>query len=52
MHLDGPDMKTYNVKRIIHEFYYVRAKSKDEAKLIISDPHTITVVKEIIKEER
>lgn len=42
--------KIYSVVRIIKEEFEVRATSKKDCILKIENPHTITVIKETIKE--
>lgn len=42
-------MKIFTVERIVCEMYEVQAESKEKAKLVISDPCSIMIIKEIIK---
>lgn len=44
-----PKLKRYKIVRIIREEFEVSAQNKDEAKLNIENPHTVTVVRETIK---
>lgn len=50
--MGGHNLKCFEVKRIIIEVFQVYAFTKEEAKLKIQDPHTVTLVKETIKNKK
>jgi hypothetical protein len=45
-------MKTFTVTRIVLEMYQVSAESKQKAKTLITDPYSVTVIKETIKQDK